>query len=67
MLKITITILALAVIAGPTFAKDQSPKKGRSFEECHKRAVALGLKGQGNSDPSPNCKSFMCQCMRGEV
>ena len=72
MLKIVAIALALAVCSGPAFAakaKGEQTKKGRSYEECQKRAQALGMRGGGNrSNPtSPNATGYMAQCMRGEV
>ena len=72
MLRIAVVALSLAVCSGPALAgkaKAEQAKKGRSYEECQKRAQAIGLRGGGNrSNPTaPNAKGYMAQCMRGEV
>jgi hypothetical protein len=75
MFKIVILALTFALCAAPALAastKDsqtQSAKKGRSFEECQKRALALGMAPHGKqyNPESPNAKGFVSQCMRGEI
>ncbi len=67
MFKIVVAVLTFAIGSGPAMAEKAKGGKAKTptYEECQKRAKALGLKGRSPNKPDGN--SFMAQCMRGEV
>jgi hypothetical protein len=71
MLRVSVIALSLAIWCSPLLigkANAEKAKKGQSYEECQKRAIALGMRIGNRANPNnPNAHGFLAQCMRGEV